>query len=129
MNKNHKDLYEYAKNSNCNRAKVAAEVYDQSGTLLSRGYNKPISDSNICDEFNCTLEKPCNNTIHAEVDALEKAHNKGQPYKIVVTLQPCRYCARLLVERGIKEVEYIESYRDNISIEIFNKAGIKVWQM
>jgi len=41
-----------------------------------------------------------------------------------VTLSPCRMCAKAIINAGIKEVVYIEKYRDPSGIELLVSAGI-----
>jgi len=99
-------------------------VTDDNTQVLSVGYNgnaaglpnKP--DSNI----------PGNSgLIHAEINALIKLdYNNPKNKKMYLTLSPCQYCAKCIINAGIKKVYYIEDYRDNSGIEILKSVGIDV---
>jgi len=67
--------------------------------------------------------------IHAEINALLKMDYNNPKDKILyVTLSPCKMCAKSIVNSGIKEVVFLEQYRDASGIDILNDAGIKVRQ-
>jgi dCMP deaminase len=121
-------LRKQAEFSCCNRAKVAAFFFDDEGEFLGSGYNRPISKDHICDDTNCKVGlSACNNTIHAEEDAILLMDWYGvNVHTCIVTMQPCRYCTRLLIYIGVKEVIYLDDYRDHEPIAILKKAGIKV---
>jgi dCMP deaminase len=41
-----------------------------------------------------------------------------------VTLSPCEVCAKAIVNAGIKEVIYLERYRDTKGICILKESGV-----
>ncbi len=64
--------------------------------------------------------------LHAEINALLKMdYNNPKKKKLYLTLSPCRYCAKAIVNSGIDEVIFKEEYRDLSSLEILDHAGIK----
>tara|TARA_Y100000593_G_scaffold66847_1_gene122955 strand:+ start:371 stop:745 length:375 start_codon:yes stop_codon:yes gene_type:complete len=64
--------------------------------------------------------------LHAEINALLKMdYNNPKKKKLYLTLSPCRYCAKAIVNAGIDEVIFKEEYRDLSSLEILDHAGIK----
>ena len=64
--------------------------------------------------------------IHAEINALLKMdYNNPKKKKLYLTLSPCRYCAKAIVNAGIDEVIFKEEYRDLSSLEILDRASVK----
>lgn len=70
--------------------------------------------------------------IHAERNAitkLAKSHESGGGASLFVTLAPCKDCATLIIQSGIKEVYFREEYRDMGGVELLEQVGIKVEQL
>jgi dCMP deaminase len=69
-------------------------------------------------------------TVHAEQNAICQAAKKGiaiDGATIYVRMTPCRTCAMLLINCGIKEVYAERKYHDGIESEkMFKKAKIKL---
>jgi len=64
--------------------------------------------------------------IHAEANALLKLNfidprNK----KMYITSSPCIVCARMIINADIKEVIYLEEFRETKGIELLEARGIK----
>jgi len=65
--------------------------------------------------------------IHAEINALLKLDYNNPKQKLMyLNLSPCRMCAKAIVNAGIDEVVYEETYRDTSGIELLQASGIKV---
>jgi dCMP deaminase len=67
--------------------------------------------------------------LHAESNAiakLAKSNNSGFGADLFVTHSPCIECAKLIYQSGIKNVYYLENYRNNNGIEFLIKSGINV---
>jgi dCMP deaminase len=68
--------------------------------------------------------------IHAEQNALAKCARKGiacEGAAIYITLAPCRDCSRLIIQSGIKEVIYRDSFeKDEEGLKMLERAGIDV---
>jgi dCMP deaminase len=45
---------------------------------------------------------------------------------VYVTLSPCKHCAALMIQSGIKRVVYMEEYKDPSGIEYMSQHGILV---
>lgn len=94
--------------------------------VLSVGYNGNYSGGPNKPE---SSEPGESGLIHAEINALLKMDYNNPKDKILyVTLSPCKMCAKSIVNSGIKEVVFLEQYRDASGIDILNDAGIKVRQ-
>lgn len=116
----------WSKRSTCNRKQVGA-VISRDGRIISQGYNGAPSGMPHCTPETCNDKNPCDNTIHAEINAILFAAKHGistQGSTIHTTLEPCLNCARAIVNAGITEVVYGESYRSHEGLEYLLKAGI-----
>lgn len=128
-----KTAYLWSKESYCKRKQVGA-VLSFNGRILSTGYNGTIKGScNECEDIDNNgnmITK--NDVVHAEVNALMFAASNGIPTKdctMYVTLQPCMECAKIIVQSGIKEVVFSETYRITDSVEFLKKHGILIRQL
>jgi dCMP deaminase len=108
--------------------KVAAIVVTDDNTqLLSLGYNGDHAGGPNCRESNNPGDS---GFIHAEVNALIKLDfNSPKRKKMYVSLNPCRMCAKAIINAKIDEVIYIDKYRDESGIGLLTNAGIKVRQL
>lgn len=71
-------------------------------------------------------------TIHAEQNALMFCTKNGiatDGCSIYITTSPCKTCAKLIAASGIKEVFYLEEYKDISGIEFLNRVNIPVKQI
>lgn len=111
------------------RKKVGAVIV-KDGNIIAMGWNgTPKGFNNICeDENGVTLPS----VIHGELNAVLKAAKSGaslQGSSLYVTMSTCANCALLVIQSGIKEVYYLEEYRDITGLDILRKAGIIVQQL
>jgi len=70
--------------------------------------------------------------IHAEENAIIFAAKHGiniDDSSIYVTHLPCMSCARMIIASGIKEVFYIDEYKNDDSKKLFKDNNIKIRQM
>ncbi len=111
-----------SKRASCIRRQVGAVIVLE-GRIISTGYNGTPRGIKNCDEGGC---ERCNSPSatsgiglseclcsHAEENAIAQAAYHGVAVKgslIYTTLFPCKTCAKLLINSGIKEVIYSEIY-------------------
>ena len=119
---------EVSKASYCERSKVGAIIVKEDN-IISFGYNgTPSGFKNICEIDGQTKK----DVLHAESNAITKcaksfySSNNSQMY---LTLSPCFDCAKLIIQSGIKEVYYIEQYRDTSGIELLKQANVHTEQI
>lgn len=63
--------------------------------------------------------------LHAEINCLLKLDYNNPKGKVMyVTLSPCRMCAKAIVNAGISEVVYGDTYRDTSGLEILRSVGV-----
>lgn len=141
--------------STCLRSQVGAVVV-RDGRIVSMGYNGPISGMPPCVQPNSLIDDldiknpyfstpegreyserrclgaGCTRSLHAETNAIAFAARAGVSVEgciLYCTMSPCINCAKVIVNSGIKELKYLESYRDSSGLELLKKAGIKVTQL
>lgn len=120
---------EWAKLSYCKRKQVGALIV-KDRMIISDGYNgTPTGFENTCeDDENCTKWY----VLHAEANAIlkvAKSTNSCQGASLYLTLSPCKECAKLIHQSGIKRVIYMNEYKDVSGIRFLKKAEIEVQQL
>lgn len=112
-----------AKRSHHQDYKVGAIIVTEDNTqVLSIGYNG--NAAGLPNEVDSDIPG-CSGLIHAEINALLKLdYNNPKGKKMYLTLSPCDYCAKCIVNSGIKEVVYLEAYRDTKGINLLKAAKV-----
>lgn len=117
--------------SYCERAKVGAIIV-KDNSIISIGYNGRLpGEPNIC-EITCDdgFLKTRQDVIHAEVNALSKLMKStvsSDGSSMFITLSPCVSCSTFIIMAGIKEVFYMEEYRDSSGVELLRRHGVDVY--
>ena len=116
-----------SKRSYDSRHKVGAVIVTEDNTqVLAVGYNGNYSGGPNHPESDVPGES---GMIHAEINALLKLdYNSPKKKKMYVTLSPCRMCAKAIINSGISEVIYNESYRDLSGLDLLKSAGVQTRQ-
>ena len=115
---------EWAKLSHCTRKNVGALIVKDK-MIIADGYNgSPSGFPNEC-------ENDAGEThwyvLHAEANAITKlarSHNSAQGSTLYITLSPCRDCAKLILQAGIKRVVYKSAYKDTSGVDFLTKSSI-----
>jgi dCMP deaminase len=121
---------EISKASYCKRAKVGA-ILVKDDNIISFGYNgTPAGFENICECENedITIKE----VLHAESNAITKCSKScysSLNSTLYITLSPCFECSKLIIQAGIKEVIYLEEYRNIEGINLLKKANINVHKL
>ncbi len=118
-----------ASRSTCDRALVGCVLVNSDNRIVSTGYNGSVAGNPHCDDVGHTMrEGHCIATIHAEMNALLYCAKEGisvKGCKAYVTHFPCLNCTKALIQSGISEIYYLESYRiDEYAIELLEKNNI-----
>ncbi|MFY3791001.1 ComE operon protein 2 [Ureibacillus sp. MALMAid1270] len=116
--------------STCTRLAVGATIVREK-RIIAGGYNGSISGDEHCIEQGCyVIDNHCVRTVHAEVNALLQCAKYGTPTNgadLYVTHFPCLPCTKSIIQAGIKNVYYAESYKNNpYALELFEKANVNV---
>lgn len=115
---------EWAKLSHCTRKNVGALIVKDK-MIIADGYNgSPSGFPNEC-------ENDAGEThwyvLHAEANAITKlarSHNSAEGSTLYITLSPCRDCAKLILQAGIKRVVYKSAYKDTSGVDFLTKSSI-----
>lgn len=137
-----------AQRSTCLRSQVGALIVRE-GRIVSMGYNGPVSGMPACSKPDDLQQKliatgalepsgtecmgpGCTRSLHAETNAIAFAARAGVSVEgctMYCSMSPCINCAKVIVNSGIKELKYLEEYRDTSGLELLRKAGITVEQI
>jgi dCMP deaminase len=128
----------FAELSHARRLKVGCIIV-KDDRIISIGYNgMPAGWDNNCEHemkwpngeirFLQTKEE----VLHAESNAIAKlarSVESGEGASLFVTHSPCLDCAKLIYQAGIKNVYYLNDYRDDTGIQFLIKSTIQVEKM
>jgi dCMP deaminase len=119
----------------CLRRSIGA-VLVKDKRILATGYNGTASGLAHCEDVGCIREQQnipsgsrhelCRG-IHAEQNAVIQAAKHGiamDGATAYCTHQPCVLCAKILLNAGVVEIVYKESYPDPLSEAMLAEAGI-----
>ena len=121
--------HEWGMLSHCERKKVGAIIVKK-GMIISDGFNgTPTGFDNHCeDEEGYTKWY----VLHAEANAIlkvAKSTNSCEGATLYLTLSPCKDCAKLIHQSGIKRLVYIKEYKDSSGLKFLKKAGVELTQI
>ncbi len=121
--------------STCLRRNTGA-VLVRDRRILATGYNGTPAGLRHCEEVGCLRElrniasgsnhELCRG-IHAEQNAVIQAARHGisiEGASVYSTHQPCILCAKILINAGVREIVYRESYPDPLSAEMLAEAEV-----
>jgi len=128
-----------AKRGSCDRGRSGC-IIAKDKQILATGYVGSPAGFPHCDEVGHLMRKTideqgvisqhCVRTVHAEQNAICQAAKRGTPIEgatLYCKMTPCRVCAMLLINSGIKEVYAERKYHDGRESErMFKKAKIKL---
>lgn len=128
-----------AQRSTCLRSQVGALIV-KDGRIVSMGYNGPVSGMPACENISpfgkeeeikqrMCMGPGCTRSCHAETNAIAFAARSGVAVEgctMYCTMSPCINCAKVIVNSGIREVRYLEEYRDHSGIDLLITAGVIV---
>ena len=127
-----------AKRSTCDRGRSGC-VIARNNVILSTGYVGSPTGSPHCDDVGHLMKemihedgsksKHCMRTTHAEANAIAQAAKNGVSIDgatLYCRMTPCRTCAMLISNCGIKRVIVQHDYHGKSeTAEIFKNAGVK----
>lgn len=109
-----------SKRSSCSRLNVGC-ILVKDNRIVSQGYNGFLPG---CEHKSIVRDGHEQATLHAEQNALCDCCKRGVSCKeciAYITHYPCIICTRLLLASGIKEIKYINDYRNDELVEVFCK--------
>lgn len=130
----HKKFIEFYKNiaieisklSYCQKKKVGCVIV-KGDNILSFGYNgTPKGCDNNCEDLDGKTKW---NVIHAESNAILKAAKEGKSLEdatMFITYSPCKECSKQILQSGIKNLYYLEEYKDTEGLEFLSENGVNI---
>ena len=120
---------EWAKLSHCERKQVGALIV-KDRMIIADGFNgAPSGFPNPCEDAGGETHWY---VLHAEANAITKlarSNNASVGATLYITLSPCRECAKLIHQAGIKRVVYRHAYKDASGLVFLEAAGVEVVQL
>ena len=115
-----------ASRSSCEKLNVGCILVNDN-RIIAQGYNGYISGC----EHNMIIRNGHNiATIHAEQNTIVDCAKRGVSCNnctAYITHFPCYNCMKLMVASGIKEIKYIEDYKnDSLVNNLANKLNITI---
>lgn len=101
--------------SPCNRLKVGCVIV-KNNRLVSMGYNGFLPNSKHVSRIRDNHEQ---STVHAEQNAISDAASRGvsvNECSAYITHYPCINCFKILVAAGIKNIIYLNDYKNDALI-------------
>lgn len=120
-----------AKRSKDPKTQVGACIIDPTiNRIVSIGYNGLPRGLEDCEKFWDDDEKH-KYVVHAEANAILNASENLCGKILYVTMFPCNECAKLIIQKGIKEVVYLDDkYKKKpegiVATEMFKLSGVKI---
>lgn len=115
-----------SKRSPCHRLKVGCLLV-LNDRIVSQGYNGFLPG---CNHISIVRNGHEQATVHAEQNALCDCSKRGVSTKnsiAYITHYPCIICTRLLLAAGIKEIKYINDYKNDELVPLFcEQMGVNI---
>ncbi len=124
-----------AARSTCIRHKFGAVITNDKHEIVATGYNGVVRGAPHCEDIGCIKDKQNIESgmghgicpaVHAEQNALIQAGRNSFGCTLYVNAYPCKICARLMVNAGIKRVVISGEYADRDGLKILEDAGIEI---
>ena len=106
------------KRSPCERLQVGC-VFVKNNRIVSQGYNGFLPSAPHKSIVRDNHEQA---TVHAEQNAIADCAKRGVSCKdciAYITHYPCIICTRMMLASGIKEIKYINDYKNDELVKVF----------
>lgn len=121
--------------STCTRRQFGAIVVNDKREIISTGYNGVVRGAEHCAEIGCIKDEMeiesgmghgiCP-AVHAEQNALIQAGRNAEGATMYLNGFPCKICARLIVNAGIRRLVMSSGYSDEEGLKILKAANIEI---
>lgn len=111
-----------AKRSPCERLKVGC-ILVKKNRIIAQGYNGFLPG---CPHESKMEDGHEQATVHAEQNAITDCASRGvstQGATAYITHYPCINCMKILCASGIKDIKYIDDYRNNALVSYFSQVA------
>ena len=118
-----------ATRSPCKRLHVGC-ILEIDNRIVSQGYNGYLAN---CSHSQVMRDGHEVATIHAEQNAVADCSKRGVSCNGAtawISHYPCINCVKILIASGIKQIKYINDYRNDELVKYFaNEAGVTLTQL
>lgn len=121
--------------STCFRRQIGALIVNQDKEIVATGFNGNVRGAPHCDEVGCLKDEMgfksgeghewCT-AVHAEQNALIQAGKAGRGGTMYINAFPCKICARMIVNAGIRRVVISGEYTDKDGLQMLSDRRIEV---
>ena len=115
--------------SSCHRLQVGCLLV-KDNRIISQGYNGFLPG---CPHKSIVRNNHEQSTVHAEQNAICDCAKRGvncNGSTAYITHYPCIICCKLLLASGIKEIKYIDDYKNDDLVKVYcEQLKIKIIQM
>tara|TARA_B100000900_G_scaffold164946_1_gene140022 strand:+ start:786 stop:1196 length:411 start_codon:yes stop_codon:yes gene_type:complete len=115
-----------AERSSCHRLHVGCLLV-KNNRIISQGYNGHLPG---CKHESIIRNNHEQATVHAEQNAICDCAKRGvscEGATAYVTHYPCIICCRLLLASGIKQIRYLEDYKNDELVKYFcNQLNVEL---
>ncbi|MFH1403491.1 MAG: dCMP deaminase family protein [Candidatus Altiarchaeota archaeon] len=130
-----KIVEDVARRSTCFKRQIGALVVSKDHEIVSTGFNGNVRGAKHCDDIGCIKDEMglksgegqewCT-AVHAEQNALLQAGKSSRGSTLYVNAFPCKICARLIVNAGIRKVVVSGEYTDKDGLKTLAECGVEV---
>lgn len=107
--------------STCDRLKVGCVIV-KDNRIISSGYNGHLPGE---EHKSIVVNNHEQATVHAECNAIADCANRGVSCKdatIYITHYPCINCFKIIAASGIKNIKYLNDYKNNDIIKLISNS-------
>lgn len=124
-----------AARSTCFRHRFGAVITNDKHEIMATGYNGVVRGAPHCEDIGCIKDEQNIESgmghgicpaVHAEQNALIQAGRNSIGCTLYINAYPCKICARMVVNSGIKRVVISGDYTDRDGLKILEAAGVEV---
>ena len=111
--------------SPCHRLQVGCLLV-KDNRIISQGYNGFLPGA---EHVSIVINNHEQGTVHAEQNAISDAASRGVSVKesiAYITHFPCINCFKILAASGIKEIKYLEDYKNDNTINKILNTGVYI---
>lgn len=129
---------QFAEFSTCLSRKVGCLITSSEGHTISTGYNGAPKKCSHSDEAGCHCqnenresgrEQELLRCSHAELNAIAQAAYEGVSTaggRLYCVCSPCSFCAKAIVQAGIRAVVFEEVYPDEFAFQLLKEAKVEL---
>jgi dCMP deaminase len=124
--------------STCTRRQFGAIVVNDKREIISTGYNGVVRGAEHCEDVGCVKDEMKIESgmghgicpaVHAEQNALIQAGRLAEGATMYLNGFPCKICARLIANAGVKRLVMGGDYSDEEGLKILKGARIEMFHL